>query len=278
MTLVLHPLTEQRVQAYRAKPSHAVILLGAAGSGKHALAEQMVASALKADVRSHPYVMQLDGGQNGIEDIRQLEQFLARKVPGDALYNRAVIIDAAHNLAHEAQNALLKTLEEPPAGTVLILTAAHKQGLLPTIQSRSQVVQLQTPSKQQLVEHFSAEHSAAEVAQAYAMSGGLPGLMTALLEDHDHPLRQAAQMARDILTGSSVERLALVDKLAKDKDLARNAVFILQQMAHIKLQTASGAAGLRWQRVLQAAYDAAEAMSLHAQTKLVLTTLMLRLA
>lgn len=275
--LVLHPLTEQRVQAYQAKPAHAVILVGPTGSGKHALAKQMVANALGADITQHAYVMQLNGADSGIEDIRRLEQFLARKVPGQSTYSRAVIIDAAHDLAHEAQNALLKTLEEPPEGTILILTAAHKQGLLPTIQSRAQLIQVQTPSKKQIIEHFGQQYESDEISKAYAMSAGLPGLMTALLQDNDHPLRQAVQMARDILTGSNLQRLTLVDKLAKDKDLALNTMFILQQMAHLKLQTASGAAGLRWQKILQAAYDAAEELSLHAQTKLVLTTLMLRL-
>lgn len=276
--LVLHPLTVQQTQAYQATPPHALILVGPPGSGKKALAQQMIAGLLAEDVHNHPYVMQLTGGTSGIEDIRLLEQFLARKVPGSAPYNRAVVIDGAHNLAHEAQNALLKLLEEPPTGTVFILTSAHRHGLLPTIQSRAQLLQVHTPTKQQLEEYYSQTHTAADIKRAYAMSGGLPGLMTALLEDSQHPLIRAASMARDVLTRSSFERLALVDVLAKDRQLAIDTMFMLQQMAHLKLLETQGVASRRWQKILQASYDTAQALSVHAQAKLALTAFMLRLA
>lgn len=60
----------------------------------------------------------------------------SRQVQGDSLAAKVLIIDEAHLLASEGQNALLKTLEEPPEGTVLILVTASEDRLYQTIRSR----------------------------------------------------------------------------------------------------------------------------------------------
>lgn len=69
-----------------------------------------------------------------IDQIRGLLATLAMK-PFSAVY-RVVIICDAHKMNREAGNALLKILEEPPKGTILILTARQRSDLLPTIVSR----------------------------------------------------------------------------------------------------------------------------------------------
>jgi hypothetical protein len=99
--------------------------------------------------------------------------------------------------------------------------------------------------------------------------------MHALLEQTDHPLLLATERARQLLSQSTYERLLTVDELAKQPTLALDITFILRQMAHVRLQTATGAAAAKWQAVLAAAYQAAEALAASAQPKLALTNLML---
>lgn len=273
--LVIHPATERQLQVLSSNPGHAIILAGPSGSGKRSLAEALLATILGVESLSgHPYVMSIaspDGKAIGIESVRELEQFLSLKVPGKAVHDRAVLIQDAQLLSLEAQNALLKTLEEPPNGTVLVMTVNHAQALLPTIRSRSQLVQVGKPSKTDLEAYFSGNHPS--IDKAYAISGGLPGLMHSLLEDEEHPLLQATVMARDILSKTTYERLLLVDELSKNKNLAQDTAFILQQMAHAGLQRGKGAN--KWPKVLTASYEAAEQLTGNAQSKLVLTKLML---
>ncbi len=70
----------------------------------------------------------------GIEDVKGMQGRLHLKpVQGE---KKAVLIPDAHLLTTEAQNALLKVLEEPPAHTVFLLTASSKESLLPTVLSR----------------------------------------------------------------------------------------------------------------------------------------------
>jgi DNA polymerase III, delta subunit len=278
--LVLHPVTEAALNGFLQQPGQSLILAGPSGSGKAALALSVTSTVLGIETdrfAEYPYksVIVPEGTSIGIDAVRTLEHFFSLKVPGQAAYNRAVIIEQAQLLTIEAQNALLKLLEEPPAGTILILAVDNEQNLLPTIRSRAPVVAVKRPGRQRLEAFFADQHESAAVVQALAVSGGLPGLMQALLADTDHPLLLATQKARQLLSQTPYERLLLVDELSKQRQLARDVTFILQQMAHISLQTAPPDKAKRWQAVLQASYQAGEALAGNAQPKLALTDLML---
>ncbi len=280
--LVLHVVTRKQLNDFIGAPSHAVMIVGPSGSGKSTLAEQLVETVLSLPVGSfgnYPYKMLItsEGGQAiGIEAIRQLEHFLSLKVPSSAAYDRSVLIENAHNLTVEAQNALLKTLEEPPAGTLIILNASHGRALLPTIRSRTQIITIKRPGQSNTAEYFKAQgYSEQQIVQAYAISGGLPGLMSALLDQADHPLLEATEQARKLLSTASHDRLLLVDELSKNRPLVSDTLFILQQMARVSLRSATGQAAKKWQAVLVSSFKAAEALERNGQAKLVLTSLCL---
>ncbi|OGH25002.1 MAG: hypothetical protein A3B47_02815 [Candidatus Levybacteria bacterium RIFCSPLOWO2_01_FULL_39_24] len=77
----------------------------------------------------------------GIEDVRNIQKaILLKPFRGKT---KAVVIDAYEDLTLQAQNALLKILEEPPSNTIIVITAAKKELFLPTIISRCKVIVLQ---------------------------------------------------------------------------------------------------------------------------------------
>jgi DNA polymerase III delta prime subunit len=77
----------------------------------------------------------------GIEDVRDIQgQILLKPFRGKT---KAVIINAYGSITPEAQNALLKILEEPPANTIIVITTEKKELILPTIISRCKVIVLQ---------------------------------------------------------------------------------------------------------------------------------------
>ena len=89
----------------------------------------------------HPDVTVVEPGENGsirIDAVRGVIESVAYR-PFEGR-RRAIVFDEADALVEDAQNALLKTLEEPPSGSVLLLVTAHPGTLLPTVRSRCPAV------------------------------------------------------------------------------------------------------------------------------------------
>lgn len=222
MKLLLHPQTENSVTTFLANPSHAVGIAGSPGAGKDYLSWHMAAELLGITldkVPSHPrvFMIDVDAGE-GIEKVRELQSFLSLKVPGSGTIKRCVIIRELEKLNHAAQNALLKTLEEPPADTVIICTLSHGQSLLPTISSRLQSIRVQPILYEQAIDSFQA-FPRPDIDRAYHISEGNAGLMMALLEkNQEHPFAIEVLEAKAILQANSYERLAKIESILKDKE------------------------------------------------------------
>src|SRR5690348_4509566 len=131
--LLLHPTTQAAIERFVARPSHAVLLVAPPGAGKATMARYLAAKLLDIDAEAldkHPHFKQLtpkDGKAISIDSVREIARFLALKTTGKHTVARVVIIESAQFLTTQAQNALLKTIEEPPADTVLILAAPSEQ-------------------------------------------------------------------------------------------------------------------------------------------------------
>ncbi len=121
---------------------HALLFSGTRGTGKTTLA-RIFAKALGA---SDLDIYEIDAASNrGIDDIRELKEAV-HTLPYESQY-KVYIIDEVHMLTKEAFNALLKTLEEPPAHVVFILATTEEEKLLDTILSRCQVFRFNSPSR-----------------------------------------------------------------------------------------------------------------------------------
>jgi len=282
-SMVLHPATREQVDLFIKTPGQVLLVSGPTGSGKITLAKRLAEAVLELpennfDDYGQSVVVGADDGKSiSIDSARQLEKFMRLKVSSDKAYNRVAIIENAHLMTVEAQNALLKTLEEPPAGTLIIMTVSHEPALLPTVRSRAQSLAVQRPDQQSLTEFFTKRgFNEKDIYKIYSLAGGLPGLMSALLENDEHPLKLATEQARQLLSQPLYERLIAIDSLSKDRALAIDTMAVLQRMARISLQNATGQSSKRWQKVLEASYRAAEALNTSAQPKLALTNLALQ--
>lgn len=283
----MHSRTQQAVDELLANPRHAVIITGQTGVGKESIGRQIMADLLNTSLEklaNHPYVKILGESNEPIkiEHVRELQHFLSRKAAQTGGINRVALIISADRMTQEAQNALLKTLEEPPVDSMIIMTAKDGQALLATVRSRSQMLHVTAPDKGTLRDYFAQQgHDRGAIDKVMFMSGGLPGLMTALLEqDINHPLVKAAETARNILRLDTFGRLALVDTLSKQKELCRDTLFILQQMAELSLADVSKnvAAQKQWRTILERSFAAEQTLAdTNATAKLVLTDFMLTL-
>lgn len=194
----------------RRRPAHAYLFSGPEGVGKRRAAEEF-AAALGARVT----VVRRPEEKHEIL-IAQVHEVI-RELTYTSPSARAVIFDDAHRMSEEAMNALLKTLEEPPERTLLLLVTAVADRLLGTIRSRCQTIHFAPLSDEALRDHavrklMLAANDAAAAAQL------AEGSIAALLEigpKVGELLAAAKELQSRVLSG---ELNAVIEALGKIRD------------------------------------------------------------
>jgi DNA polymerase-3 subunit delta' len=162
------------------------------------------------------------GEQIRIAQVQQLISELALTAMEGRF--RVAIVTAAHRLNLDAQNALLKTLEEPGPATCLVLCADDSAALLPTVLSRAVRLRMAPLAIETLVQLLVAE-GWAEASQARALalaSGGRPGTARTLA-GRPEALLARARIGRTLLSLVTADRRA---RLAAAADLVADAALV----------------------------------------------------
>jgi DNA polymerase-3 subunit delta' len=199
---------------------HALLLFGQKGLGKNAFALRFARYLLcqnrsHADacgrcqscslfrVGNHPDLLRVgpqeDSANILVDQIRGVIEFLSLR-PHTAA-NKIVVVSPAEAMNVSAANSLLKNLEEPPAGTLLILVATHLSRLPMTIRSRCTRIAFGPPSNAMALAWMRSQVTSPNPESLLAHAGGAP-LLAALLAEEDLASSQSrltsdlAQLAR----------------------------------------------------------------------------------
>ena len=161
-----------------------------------------------------------------IEIMREMTH-LASLSPAESAH-RIFIIPAAERIQERTENTLLKTLEEPPEGVIIILIATDADNLLPTILSRCQMIPLRLLSPEQISQALRERWGMAPDA-AERLAGLANGRLGWAVRAHEHPAEQAARaqlLERIIALGAARmdERLRLAASLGPDNATARETL------------------------------------------------------
>ncbi len=196
--------------ALAGEPSHAYLFTGPRGTGKRVAARAFAAELLARDASDpeearrralldpspHPDLVWVapPGTQHLVEEIRDrvIRSAAYRPFEGE---RRVFVIEAAEAMGDESQNALLKTLEEPPGYVHVLLLSSEPASLLETVVSRCQQVRFAalTPDGLERLLGAEAGASAPELEAAARLSGGDLDRARFLLSERGRELRARAE-------------------------------------------------------------------------------------
>lgn len=162
------------------KTSHSYLFIGTSGIGKKMIAREFAKmllcleeqkycnkckSCLEFQNNNQPDFMQIgpDGNSIKIEQIRELQKRIQEKpiISSKKVY----IIDDADLMTQEAQNCLLKTLEEPPEFSTIILIGANENSFLPTIKSRCMILHFQKIEDEEMKTYLQNNYDMTNISQ-----------------------------------------------------------------------------------------------------------------
>lgn len=180
-------------------PPHAYLLTGPSGCGKTTIG-RIIASHL--GVSDDDFVEVDSADFRGIDTIRDMRRnALYRAMRGT---RRMWLMDECHKLSNDAQNALLKGLEDPPAHAYFVLATTDPDKLLPTIKGRCVTFQVQKLADREMVRllHKVSSKEGERVDRA---------VLQAIAERADGHSRDALQILEKVLVASSDDRMAVVE-------------------------------------------------------------------
>ena len=137
--------------------SHSYMFVGIQGIGKKIIAKEFAKNILCLNIDNNPDFSMIgpDGNSIKIEQIRELQKKIQEKPI--ISNNKVYIIDDADMMTQEAQNCLLKTLEEPPEYATIILIGSNENLFLPTIKSRCMILHFEPISNENIKKYLQTE-------------------------------------------------------------------------------------------------------------------------
>ena len=198
--------------------THSYLMIGIPGIGKKLIAKEYSKEILGRDILNNPdfLCIQPDGNSIKIEQIRQLQKEIQEK---PIISNKKVyIIDDADFMTKEAQNCLLKTLEEPPEFAVIILIGSNENSFLPTIKSRCMILHFRELYDSEIIEYLQKEYNEQNVTQSMLdIAGGSIGRAISL-KDKQEQYQKVEAIIKDLEKKDLIDIIQESEVLYKSKD------------------------------------------------------------
>lgn len=238
MTRLFHAASQTALDAAIADRTQALIITGSVGIGLSGAADYL---AEKLDAKAYTVlpekneVVDIEAGVISVASIRRLYEVTRTIEHG----TRLIVIDYAERMAEQAQNAFLKLLEEPTDNTIFVMLSHDLSHLLPTVRSRSRLVELRPITAAQteaLLDELGVKDQQKR-SQLLFMAEGLPAELRRLATDQTY-FENRAQIIRDartLLQGRRYEKLKLIHTYRDDRTkallLLSDTISLLQQAA-----------------------------------------------
>jgi len=201
------------------KTSHSYLFIGTEGIGKKLIAEEFAKMLLAVkDTENSPdfSIIEPDGNSIKIEQIREFQKKVSEK---PIISNKKVyIINDSDKMTVEAQNCLLKTLEEPPEFVTIILIGSNENSFLSTIKSRCMILHFEKISDEQIQKYLQDNHQT-EINSKIMLEACQGSIGKALeIKDKQELYQNTEQVVNSLERKDKIDILNMSDFIYKSKD------------------------------------------------------------
>ena len=201
------------------KTSHSYLFIGTEGIGKKLIAEEFAKMLLAVkDTENSPdfSIIEPDGNSIKIEQIREFQKKVSEK---PIISNKKVyIINDSDKMTVEAQNFLLKTLEEPPEFVTIILIGSNENSFLSTIKSRCMILHFEKISDEQIQKYLQDNHQT-EINSKIMLEACQGSIGKALeIKDKQELYQNTEQVVNSLERKDKIDILNMSDFIYKSKD------------------------------------------------------------
>lgn len=274
--LLISSGTKRLLSSFLREPSHALLIVGGEGAGAEIVTKVIAAKLLGitsiGQLTNSVQIMSISPNENGnisIDEIREAWRY--SRVPASVADGKTkiVMVSSAQALTREAQNSFLKLLEEPPEYMHFILNVSSEKLLLPTVESRVQIISLKPPTDEHmmsiLIEEYGAEKTKAR--QAWLMSAGEPYTAVKIIEEGGS---EDLNLAKYMLSLNAYERMTESKDLFKNRDKALRLTQDITRLSYLATTESvkSGKDGREWLRRLKLAQTTSNNLKANANVRL----------
>ena len=210
--------------------SHAYMFEGPNGIGKNTMARELAAILLEMEnlFNSPDYIeIKPDGNSIKIAQIRKLQSdILVKPYKSYKIY----VIDEAQKMTVEAQNALLKTLEEPPKYAIIILITDNKESLLDTIKSRCDIIKFTPIPMQEVASYLTMngiDSKRASLLANFSRGSMKKAIELSESEEFNFMREEVQKYVETFLNGNLIEIMDIQSSIEKYKDQITNVLDLL---------------------------------------------------
>lgn len=277
--MILNDITRNWVGAYIKRPSAAIIIETNGDDNTGSEIAAYIHKNLKSTNKQPLIVENYEKNKSiGIDDIRSIQSTLFLKANKSEGISRMMVIDRAERLTVEAQNALLKLIEELPRSTVICLSVRSSSTLLDTIRSRCFIIPVLPISMEQAMNWAQQnEHDEAKAKRAFSISEGNYTLYKELLADDNHALFYEIKNAKDFFASTVFRRQKMLEiSVDKQND---TELFLKSLMLSAKAAMRSAPsikAKNRWKSIIEELLITQSMLDANVSTKLALLRLSTR--
>lgn len=227
------------------KISHSYIFWGIEGIGKNKIAKELAKSILCLESKEEKckcksciefnsnnnpdfVLIEPEQGKIKIETIREMQRKISEK---PIISSRKVyIIDNAETMTIEAQNCLLKTLEEPPEYVTIILITSNENNLLSTIKSRCTRIYFEPLSKKEIKKYIEENYGEEINEEIIELSQGSIG-QTLKLKEHQDLYNNIKQILINLKGKDLIEIIQMSEEIYKAKEEIKNILEYMNSLA-----------------------------------------------